>query len=126
MQPSAEDVAQAIDDEGGDEAVATSHAVSHGIDMTVKTNLLQTRLMQVFPRDAVKSKKTFLKREMADPNPDGTQRRSPRVKAASQPDADSLLSRLFQAHLVAPLFVRVHEFWKIRSLLRLLFHSSLR
>ena len=95
MQRSTEDVAQVGGDEGGDTAFATSDAGSHGTDMPVKTNLLQTRLTQVFPRDAVKEKKVVLKRKMANPNPDGTQRRSLRVKAASQPgdskaDADSV------------------------------------
>ena len=68
-------------------------------DMPVKTNLMQTRLTQVFTRDAVKEKKVVLKRKMAYPNPDGTQRSSPHVKAASQPgnskaDADSVAMKI--------------------------------
>ena len=87
VQQSDGDVAQApkgVGDEGGDTAFSTVDAGSHGTDMPVKTNLLQTRLTQVFTRDAVKEKKVVLKRKMSDRNPDGTQRRSPRVKAGSQ------------------------------------------
>ena len=96
------DVAQApkcVGDEGGDAGFSTVHAGSHGSDMPVKTNLMQTRLTQVFTRDAVKEKKAVLKRKMSDRNPDGTQRRSPRVKAGSQPgnskaDADSVAVKI--------------------------------
>ena len=67
--------------------------------MPVKKNLMQTRLTQVFTRDAVKEKKVVLKRKMSDRNPDGTQRRSPHVKAGSQPgnskaDADSVAMKI--------------------------------
>ena len=63
--------------------------------MPVKTNLMQTRLTQVFDHDGVKEKKVVLKRKMSYRNPGGTQRRSPRVKAGSEPgnskaDADSV------------------------------------
>ncbi|XBI25453.1 hypothetical protein VPH35_050389 [Triticum aestivum] len=63
------------------------------------TNLMQTRLTQVFDRDGVKEKKVVLKRKMSDRNPDGTQRRSPCVKAGSQPgnskaDADSVVVKI--------------------------------
>ena len=96
------DVAQApkcVGDEGGDAAFSTVDAGSHGSDMPVKTNLMQTRLTQVFTRDAVKEKKVVLKRKMSDRNPDGTQRRSPRVKAGSQPgnskaDGDSVAVKI--------------------------------
>lgn len=75
MQQSDEDVAQTpkcVGNEGGDAAFSTVDAGSHGSDMPVKTNLMQTRLMQVFDRDAVKEKKVVLKRKMSDRNPDGT------------------------------------------------------
>ena len=67
--------------------------------MPVKTNLLQTSLTQVFARDAVKEKKVVLKRKMSDPNPAGTQRHSPCVKAGSQPgnskaDGDSVALKI--------------------------------
>ena len=96
------DVAQApkcVGDEGGDAGFSTVHVGSHGSDMPVKTNLMQTRLTQVFDRDGVKEKKVVLKRKMSDRNPDGTQRRSPRVKAGSQPgnskaDADSVAVKI--------------------------------
>ena len=96
------DVAQApkcVGDEGGDAGFSTVHVGSHGSDMPVKTNLMQTRLTQVFDHDAVKEKKAVLKRKMSDRNPDGTQRRSPRVKAGSQPgnsktDADSVAVKI--------------------------------
>ena len=79
--------------------IATGDAGSHGTDRTVKTNLLQTLLTQVFPHDAVKEKKFVLKRKMAYLNPDGRQSRSPRVKAALQPgnskaDADSVAVKI--------------------------------
>ena len=80
VQRSAEDVAQVAqggDDEGGDATITTGDAGSHGTDRPVKTNLLQTRLTQVFPHDAIKENKVVLKRKMAYPNPDGRQRRSP-------------------------------------------------
>ena len=53
----------------------------------------------MFTRDAVKEKKAILKRKMSDRNPDGTQRRSPRVKAGSQPgnskaDGDSVAVKI--------------------------------
>ena len=96
------DVAQApkcVGDEGGDAAFSTVDAGSHESDMPVKTNLMQTRLTQVFDRDGVKEKKAVLKRKMSDRNPDGTQRRSPRVKAGSQPgnskaDGDSVAVKI--------------------------------
>ncbi|XBI37666.1 hypothetical protein VPH35_122908 [Triticum aestivum] len=96
------DVAQApkcVGDEGGDAGFSTVHVRSHGSDMPVKTNLMQTRLTQVFDRDGVKEKKAVLKRKMSDRNPNGTQRRSPRVKAVSQPgnskaDADSFAVKI--------------------------------
>ena len=47
MQRSDDDVAQApkcVGDEGGDAAFSTVDAGSHGSDMSVKTNLMQTRL----------------------------------------------------------------------------------
>ncbi|XBI00312.1 hypothetical protein VPH35_129392 [Triticum aestivum] len=102
MQRSAEDVAQVAqggDAEGGDVTIATGYAGSHGTDRPMKTNLLQTRLTQVFPHDAVKEKKAVLKRRMAYPNADGRQRRSLRVKAASQPgnskaDEDSVAVKI--------------------------------
>ena len=75
MQRSDGDVAQApkgVGDEGGDTAFSTVDAGSHGSDMPVKTNLIQTRLTQVFTRDVVKEKKAVLKRKMSDRNPDGT------------------------------------------------------
>ena len=59
------DVAQApkcVVDEGGDAAFSTVDAGSHGSDMPVKTNLMQTRLAQAFDRDGVKVKKDVLKR----------------------------------------------------------------
>ncbi|XBH96286.1 hypothetical protein VPH35_086700 [Triticum aestivum] len=93
VQRSDRDVAQApegVGDEGGDAAFSTVDAGSHGSDMHVKTNLLQTRLTQVFTRDAVKEKKVVLKRKLSDRNPDGTQRRTPRVKAGSQPERSLL------------------------------------
>ena len=67
--------------------------------MPVKTNLMQTRLTQVFARDAVKEKKVVLKRKMSDRNADVTQRRSPCVKAGSQPgnskaDGDSVAVKI--------------------------------
>ena len=70
VQRSDRDVAQAP--EGGDAAFSTVDAGSHGSDMPVKTNLMQTHLTQVFTRDAVKEKKAVLKRKMSDRNPDGT------------------------------------------------------
>ena len=75
--------------------------------MPVKTNLMQTRLTQVFTRDAVKEKKAVLKRKMSDRNPDGTQRRSPRVKAGSQPgnskaDGDSVAVKIGPSKLGGP------------------------
>ena len=102
VQRSDGDVAQApegVGNEGGDATFSTVDAGSHGSDMPVKTNLMQTRLTQVFTRDAVKEKKVVLKRKMSDPNPDGTQRRSPRVKAGSQPgnskvDGDSVAVKI--------------------------------
>ena len=102
VQQSDGDVAQApkgVCDEGGDVAFSTVDAGSHGSDMPVKTNLMQTRLTQVFDRDGVKEKKAVLKRKMLDRNPDGTQRHSPRVKAGSQPgnsktDADSVAVKI--------------------------------
>ncbi|XBI99783.1 hypothetical protein VPH35_019810 [Triticum aestivum] len=102
VQRSDRDVAQApegIGDEGGDAAFSTVDAGSHGSDMPMKTNLMQTRLTQVFTRDAVKEKKVVLKRKMLDRNPDGTQRRSPHVKAGSQPgnskaDGDSVSMKI--------------------------------
>ncbi|XBI10284.1 hypothetical protein VPH35_137593 [Triticum aestivum] len=86
-------------DEGGDAAFPTIDGGSHGSDMPVKTNLMQTRLTQVFTRDAVKEKKAVLKRKMSDRNADGTQRCSPRVKAGSQPgnskaDGDSVAVKI--------------------------------
>ena len=69
MQQSDGDVAQApkgVGDEGGDATFSTVDAGSHGTDVRVKTNLLQTRLTQVFLRDAVKEKKAVLKRKMSD------------------------------------------------------------
>ena len=53
----------------------------------------------MFDRDAVKEKKAVLKRKMSDRNHDGTQRRSPRVKAGSQPgnskaDGDSVAVKI--------------------------------
>ena len=63
------DVAQApkcVGDEGGDAGFSTVHAGSHGSDMPVKTNLMQTRLAQAFDRDGVKEKKVVLKRKMSD------------------------------------------------------------
>ncbi|XBI10472.1 hypothetical protein VPH35_137743 [Triticum aestivum] len=102
VQRSDRDVAQApegVGDEGGDAAFSTVDAGSHGSDMPVKTNLMQTRLTQVFTRDVVNEKKAVLKRKMSDRNPDGTQRRSPRVKAGSQPgnskaDGDSVAVKI--------------------------------
>ena len=102
VQHSDVDVAQApkcVGDEGGDATFSTVDAGSHGSDMPVKTNLMQTRLTQVFDRDGVKEKKAVLKRKMSDRNPDGTQRRSPRVKAGSQPgnskaDGDSVAVKI--------------------------------
>ena len=87
VQGSDGDVAQApkgVGDEGGDAAFSTVDVGSHGSDMPVKTNLMQTRLTQVFDHDAVKEKKVVLKRKMSDRNPDGPQRHSPRVKAGTQ------------------------------------------
>ena len=102
VQQSDRDVAQApegVGDEGGDAAFSTIDVGSHGSDMPVKTNLMQTRLTQVFTRDAVKEKKAILKRKMSDRNPDGTQRCSPCVKASSQPgnskaDGDSVAVKI--------------------------------
>ena len=102
VQRSDEDVAQApkgVGDEGGDAAFSTVDAGSHGSDMPMKTNLMQTRLTQVFTHDAVKEKKVVLKRKMSDRNPDGTHKRSPRVKAGSQPgnskaDGDSVAVKI--------------------------------
>ncbi|XBH56393.1 hypothetical protein VPH35_078234 [Triticum aestivum] len=102
VQRSDGDVAQApkgVGDEGGDAAFSTVDAGPHGSDMPVKTNPMQTRLTQVFTRDAVKEKKVVLKRKMLDRNPDGTQRRNPRVKAGSQPgnskaDGDSVAVKI--------------------------------
>ena len=102
VQRSDRDVAQApegVGDEGGDAAFSTVDAGSHVSDMHVKTNLMQTRLTQVFARDAVKEKKAVLRTKMSDRNPDGTQRCSPRVKAASQPgsskaDANSVAVKI--------------------------------
>ena len=53
----------------------------------------------MFDRDVVKEKKVVLKRKMSNRNPDGTQRRSPRVKAGSQPgnskaDGDSVAVKI--------------------------------
>ena len=47
----------------------------------------------------LRRRKLFLKRKMSGRNPDGTQRRSPRVKAGSQPgnskaDADSVAMKI--------------------------------
>ena len=102
VQHSDVDVAQApkcVGDEGGDTCLSTVHAGSHGSDMPVKTNLMQTRLTQVFGRDAVKEKNVVLKRKMSDQNPDGTHRRSPRLKDGSQPgtskaDGDSVAVKI--------------------------------
>ncbi|XBI09584.1 hypothetical protein VPH35_137102 [Triticum aestivum] len=93
VQRSDGDVAQApegVGDEGGDTAFSTVDGGSPGSDMPVKTNLMQTRLTQVFTRDAVKEKKAVSKRKMSDQNADGTQRRSARVKAGSQPERSLL------------------------------------
>ena len=60
------DVAEApkcVGDEGGDTGFSTVHVGSHGSDMPVKTNLMQTRLTQVFTRDAVKEKKVVFEEE---------------------------------------------------------------
>ena len=57
------DVAQApkcVGDEGGDAGFSTVHAGSHGSDMPVKTNLMQTRLTQVFDHDGVKEQKAVM------------------------------------------------------------------
>ena len=56
-------------------------------------------MTQVFTRDEVKEKKAVLKRKMPDRNADGTQGRSPRVKAGSQPgnnkaDGDSVAVKI--------------------------------
>ena len=66
MQRSDGDVAQApkgVGDEGGDTAFSTVDARSHGSDMHVKTNLMQTRFTQVFTHDAVKEKKVVFEEE---------------------------------------------------------------
>ena len=107
------DVAQApkgVGDERGDAAFSTD-AGSHGSDMPVKTNVMQTRLTQVFDRDRVKEKKAVLKRKMSDRNPDGTQRCSPRVKAGSQPgnskaDGDSVAVKIGPSKLSGSLVRR--------------------
>ena len=102
VQQSDEDVAQppkGVGDEGGDVVFSTVDAGSHGSDMPVKTNLMQTRLTQVFARDAVKEKKVVLKRKISDRNPDGTQRCSPHLKVGSHPgnskaDGDSVAVKI--------------------------------
>ncbi|XBH55845.1 hypothetical protein VPH35_077834 [Triticum aestivum] len=102
VQRSDRDVTQApegVGDEGGDTTFSTVDAGSHGSDMPAKTNLMQTRLTQVFIRDVVKEKKAVLNRKMSDRNPDGTQRHSPRVKAGSKPgnskaDGDSVVVKI--------------------------------
>ena len=107
VQRSDRDVAQApegVGDEGGDAAFSTVDARSHGSDMPVKTNLMQTRLTQVFTRGVVKEKKAVLKRKMSDQNPDGTHRRSPRLKDGSQPgsskaDGDSVAVKISPSKL---------------------------
>ena len=83
--------------------------------MPVKTNLMQTRLTQVFDRDGVKVKKVVLKRKMSDRNPDGTQRRSPRVKAGSQPgnsndDGESVVVKICPSTLGGSPIVTALEF----------------
>lgn len=73
---------------GGVEVASSGHPGADGTDIPFKTNLLQTRLTQVFPCDGVKARKAVIKRKRAEVNPDGIQRRRPRVKSACQTAAD--------------------------------------